>query len=47
MSETMTLLEDMKRAAWSRTTPVGGHANAWEFRKERAMLRPQSAVTIA
>ena len=34
MSETMTLLEDMKRAAWGRTTPVGQHANAWEFRKD-------------
>jgi hypothetical protein len=31
----MTLLEDLKRAAWSRTTPVGGPANAWEFRKDR------------
>jgi hypothetical protein len=31
----MTVLEDVKRAAWSRTSPVGGHANAWEFRKDR------------
>jgi hypothetical protein len=31
----MTLLEDLKRAAWSRTSPVGHHANAWEFRKDR------------
>ncbi len=31
----MTLLEDLKRAAWSRTSPVGGHTNAWEFRKDR------------
>lgn len=33
--EHMTLLEDLKRAAWSRTSPVGGHTNAWEFRKDR------------
>lgn len=33
--EHMTLLEDLKRAAWSRTSPVGVHANAWEFRKDR------------
>jgi hypothetical protein len=31
----MILLEDLKRAAWSRTSPVGHHANAWEFRKDR------------
>jgi hypothetical protein len=31
----MTHLEDLKRAAWSRTSPVGGHTNAWEFRKDR------------
>lgn len=31
----MTLLEDLKRSAWSRTSPVGGHTNAWEFRKDR------------
>jgi hypothetical protein len=31
----MILLEDLKRAAWSRTSPVGGHTNAWEFRKDR------------
>jgi hypothetical protein len=30
-----TFLEDLKRAAWSRTSPVGGHSNAWEFRKDR------------
>jgi len=33
--EHMILLEDLKRAAWSRTSPVGGHTNAWEFRKDR------------
>ena len=33
--EHMTLLEDLKRAAWSRTSPVGGHGNAWEFRKDK------------
>ncbi len=33
--ESMTLLEDLKRAAWARTSPVGHHANAWEFRKDR------------
>ena len=32
--EHMALLEDLKRSAWARTTPVGGHANAWEFRKD-------------
>jgi len=35
MHEHMTLLEDLKRAAWSRTSQVGGHNNAWEFRKDR------------
>ena len=35
MHEHMTLLENLKRAAWSRTSPVGTHANAWEFRKDR------------
>jgi hypothetical protein len=29
----MSMLEDLKRAAWSRTTPVSGE-NAWEFRKD-------------
>ncbi len=33
--EHMILLEDLKRAAWSRTSPVGTHANSWEFRKDR------------
>jgi hypothetical protein len=32
--EHMTLLEDLKRAAWARTSPVGVHGNAWEFRKD-------------
>ena len=31
----MTMLEDLKRAAWSRTSPVSGQQlNAWEFRKD-------------
>ena len=30
----MTMLEDLKRAAWARTSPVGGQLNAWEFRKD-------------
>ena len=31
----MTMLEDLKRAAWSRTNPVSGQQlNAWEFRKD-------------
>jgi hypothetical protein len=34
MHEHMALLEDLKRSAWSRTTPIGNHANAWEFRKD-------------
>lgn len=29
----MTLLEDLKRACWARTSPVSG-PNAWEFRKD-------------
>ena len=30
----MTMLEDLKRAAWGRTNPVSGQMNAWEFRKD-------------
>ena len=30
----MTMLEDLKRAAWARTSPVSGQASAWEFRKD-------------
>ena len=30
----MTMLEDLKRAAWARTSPVSGQLNAWEFRKD-------------
>ena len=31
----MTMLEDLKRAAWSRTSPVSGQQlNGWEFRKD-------------
>ena len=30
----MMMLEDMKRAAWARTSPVSGQMNAWEFRKD-------------
>jgi hypothetical protein len=33
----MTMLEDLKRAAWARTNPVSGHSaqlSSWEFRKD-------------
>ncbi|MFZ3321008.1 MAG: hypothetical protein WA190_01475 [Usitatibacter sp.] len=30
----MTMLEDVKRAAWARTNPVSGQPNSWEFRKD-------------
>jgi hypothetical protein len=30
----MTMLEDLKRAAWARTSPVSGQMNSWEFRKD-------------
>ena len=30
----MTMLEDLKRAAWARTNPVTGQAKSWEFRKD-------------
>ena len=30
----MTMLEDLKRAAWSRTSPVSGQVNAWDFRMD-------------
>ena len=30
----MTMLEDAKRAAWARTSPVTGQSNSWEFRKD-------------
>ena len=30
----MSMLEDLKRAAWARTTPVSDQPNAWEFRKD-------------
>ena len=31
----MTMLEELKRAAWSRTSPVSPtQLNAWEFRKD-------------
>ena len=30
----VAMLEDLKRAAWARTSPVAGHLNAWEFRKD-------------
>ncbi|HZZ91243.1 MAG TPA: hypothetical protein VFE23_01705 [Usitatibacter sp.] len=29
-----TMLEDLKRAAWARTSPVTGQANSWEFRRD-------------
>jgi hypothetical protein len=30
----MTMLEDLKRAAWARTSSVSGQLNSWEFRKD-------------
>ena len=30
----MTMLEDLKRAAWARTSPVSGQSNSWVFRKD-------------
>ena len=30
----MTMLEDLKRAAWARTSPVSNSLNSWEFRKD-------------
>ncbi|QJR15929.1 HNH endonuclease [Usitatibacter palustris] len=34
LHEHMNLLEDLKRAAWARTSPVAGQMNSWEFRKD-------------
>ena len=34
LHEHMNLLEDLKREAWARTSPVAGQMNAWEFRKD-------------
>ena len=34
LHEHMNLLEDLKRAAWAKTSPVSGQMNAWEFRKD-------------
>ena len=33
MQSHMSMLEDLKRAAWARTSPVG-QSNGWEFRKD-------------
>lgn len=30
----MTMLEDLKRATWARTSPVSLQAHSWEFRKD-------------
>lgn len=30
----LTLLEDLKRAAWARTSPVSERAQSWDFRKD-------------
>jgi hypothetical protein len=30
----MTMLEDLKRACWARTSPVNAQLNSWEFRKD-------------
>src|SRR5689334_19203308 len=32
--EHMILLEDLKRTAWAKTSPVAGQLNSWEFRKD-------------
>ena len=32
--EQMILVEDLKRSAWARTSPVAGQLNSWEFRKD-------------
>jgi len=29
-----SMLEDLKRAAWARTSPVAGQPNAWDFRRD-------------
>jgi len=29
-----TMLEDLKRAAWARTSPVAAQPNSWEFRRD-------------
>ena len=34
MQNHMTMLEDLKRAAWSRTSPVSSQVNSWEIRKD-------------
>ena len=34
MHSHMTMLEDLKRAAWARTSPVSGQAHSWEIRKD-------------
>lgn len=30
----MTMLEDLKRACWSRTSPLSGQINAWDLRRD-------------
>ena len=30
----MTMLEDLKRTCWARTSPVSGQSNGWEFRRD-------------
>ncbi len=30
----MTMLEDLKRACWARTSPVSPQLASWEFRKD-------------
>ena len=34
MQNHMTVLEDLKRACWGRTSAVSGQINSWEFRKD-------------
>ena len=30
----LTVLEDLKRAAWARTSPVSDRGQSWDFRKD-------------
>jgi len=34
MQSHMSMLEDLKRAAWARTSPVSTQPSSWEFRKD-------------
>jgi len=39
----MTMLEDLKRAAWGRTNPVSGQISSWEFRKTASVTSSANA----